>query len=81
MRKYQAAWNQLKSNPSEPLKLAAPAAWHRRIYRGIMKEKDEDLVFKYLMKEDGKYSRLSRESNGGQLIIRIKFFIGLSDLI
>lgn len=54
---------------------------HRRIFKAIIKEKDSDLVFKYLMKEDGKFSKLSRQSNGGQLVITIKFYIGISDLL
>lgn len=78
---YEGAWLQLKSNPSVPLKIAAHPAMHRRIFKAIIKEKDSDLVFKYLMREDGKFSKLNRVSNGGQLVITIKFYIGLSDLL
>lgn len=78
---YEGAWLQLKANPNVPLVIAAHPALHRRIFKAIIKEKDSDLVFKLLMSEDGKFSKLKRESNGGQLIITIKFYIGLSDLL
>lgn len=80
MRKYEAAWIQLRDRPNEPLKIAAHPAMHQRIFKAVVKEKDSDLVFKFLMKEDGKFSKLTRKSNGGQLVITIKFYLGLSDL-
>lgn len=80
MRKYEGAWIQLRDNPNEPLVIAAHKLMHRRIYKAIIKEKDIDVVFKYLTKETGWSTKLSKQSNGGQLIIRLTFFIGLGDL-
>lgn len=78
MRKYQAAWEQLRDNPNEPLVIAAPPAWHNRIYKAIIKEKDEDLVFKLTQSDAGQFSKLSRKSSGGQLLITIRFYPRLS---
>lgn len=79
MRKYQAAWNQLRDNPKEPLIISAPAAWHQRIFKAITKEKDIDLVFKHLMSDDNRFTKLSRKSNGNQLIVRLRIYLGMSD--
>lgn len=71
---YEKAWNQLKENPNEPLVLAAHPAHHRRIYKAIIKRKNVDTVFHYLMSEQGKVAKLSKKSEAGSL----KIFLTIS---
>ena len=68
---YAAAWNKLKSNPNAPLVIAAHPAYHRRIYKAIIKRKNEDAVFHYELTEQSKKSKLSKESEGHVLKIRL----------
>lgn len=74
---YQAAWNQLKNSPDDPLIIAASPLLHRRIYKAIIKRKDEDLVFKLQCAEAGLVLRLRRKSNGGQLTIFLESTLGI----
>jgi len=77
MRKYQAAWNQLKNNPEEDLVISAHPAYHRRIYKAIVKEKNIDEIFHLLLAEDGKKSTLSKEHKGNALIIKLTISVAL----
>lgn len=77
MRKYQAAWNQLRDNPTQALVISAHPAYHRRIYKAIIKEKDIDTVFKLAMAEQGKESKLSKVSEGNALIITLNIGVAL----
>ncbi len=77
MRKYQAAWNQLKQNPNEPLVISAHPAYHRRIYKAIRKEKHLDVVHHMLIAEDGKQSKLSSRSEGNKLEIILTIGVAL----
>lgn len=81
MRKYQPAWNTLKNNPSMPLRIAAHPALHQRIFKAVVKEKDEDAVFKLLMSENHQFSKLSRTSENGILTIKLKIYLGMDDII
>ena len=64
---------QLKNNPDVPLVIAAHPAHHRRIYKAIIKRKDEDTVFKWIMDEKGLRSKLSKTSEAGALKISLSF--------
>lgn len=65
MRQYEAIWLRLKKDSS--VRIAAPAALHRRIVKAVTKEKDMDVVYK--MEMIGKNIRvyLKHESEGGVL--------------
>jgi ATP-dependent protease Clp ATPase subunit len=78
VRKYEPAWKKLKSE--HLIKIAAHPAVHARILKAIIKEKDMDVVYKLQMSEDCKKALISHESKSGQLILRLKHSIGLSDL-
>jgi hypothetical protein len=77
MRKYQTAWNQLKNNPNEPLVISAHPAYHRRIYKAIIKEKNIDTIHHLLISEEGKESRLSRKSAGNALTVTLTIQVAL----
>lgn len=77
MRKYQPAWNQLKNNPSEALVISAHPAFHRRIYKAIIKEKNIDDVHHVDLAEQGKESKLSKRSVGNALIITLTISVAL----
>lgn len=85
MRLYQPSWIELKKSnlSTKQIRLSAPAKFHPRIYKAIIKEKDMDVVYKLELAEQGKRAKLSRDSKGAVLTINMhitsNFCIGLSD--
>lgn len=81
MRTYQPSWIELKNSESNPkhIRISAPAKFHRRIYKAIIKEKDMDLVYKLQCSDNAQKARLSRNSSGGILTIFLHLTIGLTD--
>lgn len=77
-RKYQAAWEQLKRDGF--IRIAAHKLVHKRIVKAIVKEKNIDLVYKYVLAEDCKHAIISHKRNSGELLLFLKISIGLSDL-
>ena len=77
-RKYQPAWEKLKLE--NIVRIAAHPAVHARILKAVIKEKDMDLVYKMKMADDCKSAIISHKRNSGELVIRLKHTIGLSDL-
>jgi hypothetical protein len=77
MRKYQSAWNQLRDNHTQPLVISAHPAYHRRIYKAIIKEKNIDTVHHLVVSELGKESKLSRKSDGNALTITLTISVAL----
>lgn len=71
MRKYQPAWNQLKNNPSEPLRIAVHRNYHKRVYKAIIKEKWMDQVFHLEQSMAGNRTTLSSSSQGDVLTINL----------
>lgn len=71
MRMYQSAWNKLKNNPTQPLVISAHPAYHRRIYKAIMKEKHIDTVYHLILADSNQCSKLSKISHGNALIIKL----------
>jgi len=51
MRKYQAIWEQVKSDPSLSASLLAPKVSHTLIIRAVRKEKNKDLGYKLTCSE------------------------------
>lgn len=69
MRKYQPIWEQLKQKGF--CKVAVPKPLQRRVIKGVIKEKDEDIVFKFLSAEDGKWYKLSYVIHGAEITFSI----------
>ena len=82
-RQYQPAWEQLKKSPKSELKIAAHPSVHKRIYKAICKEKNDDLVYKMMLDERGKTARLTHTSDvkRGFLVIKLIETLGLDDLL
>lgn len=83
LRMYQGAWFALKSSLDSPKRIviAANKKLHPRIFKAIVKEKDMDVVYKLQLsdREIPQRAWLSKCSNGGQLVITLKFSIGKDD--
>lgn len=63
VRQYTPIWNALKVKGT--VKITAPVAFHRRIIRAVIKEKDMDMGFKFEVSESGKPSpRISYKKVG-----------------
>lgn len=82
MRKYQPIWNALKetANSKRECRITAPPPLHRRIIKAVMKEKDQDTGYKYLLGEQGKRARLSYTIDHSVITFTLQISIGLSDL-
>lgn len=78
MRLYQPIWEQLKQK--HKCDIAAPKAYHKRIKKAVIKEKDMDLGFKVLLAEEAKSATLQIESKDGILSFKLNFSIGITDL-
>lgn len=81
-RMYFPSWNALKKSTLSPKRIviAAPKAFHRRIYKAIIKEKDMDLVYKLQLKENAQSARLERVSEDAKLTIFMHLSIGMDEL-
>lgn len=85
MRQYEPSWIELKKSALtlKQIRISAPARFHPRIYKAIIKEKDMDVVYKLELSERGLRAKLSRNSQGALLIIRMhigpNYCIGLND--
>lgn len=77
VRKYQAAWNQLKNNPTLPLVISAHPAYHRRIYKALKKEKHIDAVHHMEVADQGKKSTLHASSVGNALTITLTIEVAI----
>lgn len=78
---YEPAWLSLKRSSDNPKRIviAAPKAFHRRIYKAVIKEKDMDTVYKLQLSDNAQSARLSKVSDGGKLTILMHLTIGLTD--
>jgi len=70
VRKYTPIWEKIKRDGV--CCIAAHKKLHRRIIRGVSKEKDEDTSYKFLLAEEGKVARLTCESRGNEVIFTLK---------
>lgn len=71
MRQYEPGWIKLRTDPTKPLIISAHPAYHARIYKAIIKEKDRDLVYKLECEDAGIKTRLSKSSVGNALTITL----------
>lgn len=79
---YQPSWHALKKSKDNPKRIviAAPAPYHRRIYKAIIKEKDMDAVYKWELSENCQNARLERRSEGSKLTIFMHLSLGLDEI-
>lgn len=82
LRMYQPSWLALKKSEDNPKRIviAAPAPYHRRIYKAIIKEKDMDVVYKMQLSDNAQSARLERESKGSKLTISMHLSLGLDEI-
>lgn len=79
-RLYYPAWHQLKTNPTEPLKIAAPKRSHARIIKAITKEKWLDVTYKLQLSQEGKYAILRSKCDHNMITFTLRISVGLDDL-
>lgn len=81
-RMYFPSWIALKKSTLDPKRIviAAPKAYHRRIYKAIIKEKDMDIVYKMQLNENAQRAKLSKTSEDARLTIFMELSIGLDEL-
>lgn len=62
MRKYEPAWQQLKTKRN--LRLAVPSPLHKRVIKAIIKEKYQDDAYKFERSEQGYWDEIQYHSSG-----------------
>ena len=78
MRKYQPIWERIKATGS--CKVAVPKPLHRRVIRGVIKEKDEDHGFKVLDAELWGWNRLQYQIHGSEILFTLQHPLKADDL-
>ena len=69
MARYDSIWKQLKE--TSHCAITAPTQLHHRIVRGVIKAKDEDIVFKLQQTDKYKRAKLAYKCEGN----RVRFFL------
>lgn len=77
-RKYEPIWEQLKKK--HKCTITAPIKMHKRIMTAVVKEKYQDIGFKYELQELGKVARISKSAKGSMLTFTLELSIGIGDL-
>ncbi len=77
-RKYEPIWQDLKTK--HRCTIAAPLKMHRRIMTAVVKEKYQDLGYKYLLQEQGKRARITKSNKGSMLTFTLELSIGIEDI-
>jgi hypothetical protein len=74
MRMYEPAWLKLKNMQTleKQIIISAARGWHRRIKKAIIKEKDMDIVYKFILDSEFLYSRLHSSSIGNKLTLTLE---------
>lgn len=78
---YQPSWLALKKSQHSPKRIviAAPKAFHSRIYKAIIKEKDMDVIFKLALAENSQKARLTKKVESSKLTIFLHLSLGLDE--
>lgn len=79
MRKYEPIWIKIKE--THKATISAPIHMHKRIKRGVSKEKDQDLGFKLLQDSKGLRYSLVITSNEENNLLHFELVSITSDLI
>ena len=79
-RKYQEVWEILKRD--KVCTLAAPKAFHARIKKAVIKEKDNDRGYKLLLAHQAlpQTARLIVETTGAKITFKLSLSLGLGDI-
>ena len=72
MRKYEAAWIQLKTQGT--VRIAAHRSLHKRIIKAVIKEKDIDLAFKLFCAEKYVKTEICYSQNTSVITFNLKKF-------
>jgi hypothetical protein len=75
-RKYYPAWVKLKRD--KVIKIAAHPAFHARILKAVIKEKDMDVMYKYEMSEACRRAVISYTKNASELTIKLNISVDTS---
>ena len=67
--RYETIWDTLKEK--KVIRISVPAEHHRRLKLAIIKRKNKDLGFKYLLKESNQRSQLHFKSDGNILHVAL----------
>lgn len=78
MRKYQAAWEKLKK--TKHLSLRVPPQLVRQVKKAIIKEKDQDTVFKLLNEHEETRLEIEYDKEAYALSFVLKCKFGIEDL-
>jgi hypothetical protein len=81
MRTYQPIWEQLKSNKTNMVRIAAPAKLHKRIRKAVIKEKDIDIIYKsQLLASHKKAILITTNPTASELMFKLEFHDALKDI-
>lgn len=79
--RYLPIWNKLKTE--NKVSVAVPQPLHKRVIKAVIKRKDEDLAFKFLISEAcaGRKAYLSYTTQENVIHFKLTFFTnGIGDL-
>jgi len=78
VRKYEPIWMELKKK--HQVRIQIPRPLHKRLIKAVIKEKYNDVVFKFELGERGKAAKLSYIQQGVVIVFQLKISLGLEDL-
>ena len=77
-RQYEPIWDQLKVQGK--CRIAAPQPLHKRIIKAVVKEKYNDVGYKFLLSETGKTARLSYSRKNSEITFKLTVTVGVDDI-
>lgn len=72
--KYAPIWNRLKAD--RKVSVAIPSPLHRRLIKAVIKRKNEDLGYKYLLGEQGKKAILEYTIHEQVITFKLTLWMG-----
>lgn len=78
MRAYEPIWIKLKKD--KKVSLTAPPKSHKRIIKAVLKEKYNDITFRFECSQLSKRARIAHSIKGSVITFMLKFTIGMDDL-
>ena len=67
--RYEVIWDTLKEK--KVVRVSVPVEHHRRLKQAVIKRKNKDLGFRYILKESNQLSKLHFKSEGNVLHIAL----------
>lgn len=77
-RKYQEIWERIKEHGRCELAVSKP--YQPRVKKAVIKEKDNDVGYKFLLGEQYKKATLEITTQGSKMIFRLTTSLGLGDI-